>query len=312
MFIIKNNIDNEGRCEIRQILDYYATISNDQLKTVLVSEFMNWFNTSHSSNSMPNIASVIKAYMQKNYDVDESFSLDDNENELSHIVRAWGRFSDYEMFNEFEKVIGQDISEYSNKDFINELDYVLHLSPSYSFVQEKLYLEYGISSEMSIGLCNDVDSYLSDKQNYLTVRKVLDNYGLQELPYHLFKQWWGLPDSQHIEFSGYSTLETIVENHYISEDDDTEIDFSAHEQSLTAIIKKHYSSDSQIMFNELSREIGYEIPHSEYESFLDTIDFFTNFSPIHNSVQHQLSFSPYNMPTKLSKQLVQDMLACEV
>lgn len=310
--MIKNNMNNEDRCEIRKILDYYATISNNQLKTVLVPEFMNWFNTSHSSNSMPNIASVIKAYMQKYYDIDDSFSLGDNENELKHIVRTWGRVSDYEMFNEFEKVIGQDISEYSNKGFINELDYVLHLSPSYSFVQEKLYLEYGISSEISIGLCNDVDSYLSDKQNYLTVRKVLDNYGLQELSYHLFKQWWGLPDSQHIDFSGYSTLETIVENHYISEDDDTEIDFSAHEQSLTAIIKKHYSSDSQIMFNELSREIGYEIPHSEYESFLGTIDFFTNFSPIHNSVQHQLNFSPYNMPTKLSKQLVQDMLACEV
>lgn len=302
-------MNNEDRCEIRKILDYYATISNNQLKTMLVSEFMNWFNTSHSSNSIPNIASVIKAYMQKNYDVDESFSLDDNENELINIVRTWSRVADYEMFNEFKKVIGQDISEYSNKDFTNELDYVLYLSPFYSFVQDKLYLEYGISSEISVGLCNDVDSYLSDKKTYLTVRRILDDYGLQELSYYLFKKWWDLPDSQHIEFSGYSTLETIVEDHYYAgEDDDTEIDFSVHEQALIAIIRKYYLDDSQIMFNELSREIGYEVPHSEYESFLETIEFFTNFNPIHNSIQHQLHFSPYNMPTKLSKQLVQDEL----
>lgn len=304
-------MNNEDGCEIRKILDNYATI-NSQLKTVLVSEFMNWFNTSHSSNNTPNVASVIKAYMQKHYDVDNDFSLEEHKDKLAGIVRVWVRVSHHEMFRALEAVIGKDISEYSNEDFINELDYVLSLDPSYIYVQNQLHHEHGFGSEMSIGLCHDVDSYLNDQQTYLTVRRILDGYGLQKLSYYLFKHWWDLPNSQHIEFSGYISLETIVEDHYYDADDDTEIDFLAHEQALIVIIKKHYLDDHQKMFSELSREIGYAIPQSNYEGFLDSIEFYINLNSTHSTVQHQLYFSPYNMPTKLSKQLVQDMLACGV
>lgn len=150
-----------------------------------------------------------------------------------------------------------------------------------------------------------------NKNVYFTVRQILNNYGLQNLPYYRFKQWWDLPSSKPIDFSGYITLESIVEDFYASEiDDDTDIDFSCHEQALIVIIKKYYLFDNKAMFKRISDIIGYLVPLVEQQKFIDSVDFFINLNDVHADVQHQLHFSPYNMSSHLSKQLINDVLEC--
>lgn len=150
-----------------------------------------------------------------------------------------------------------------------------------------------------------------NKNVYFTVRQILNNYGLQNLPYYRFKQWWDLPSSKPIDFSGYITLESIVEDFYASEiDDNTDIDFSCHEQALIVIIKKYYLFDNKAMFQRISDIIGYLVPLVEQQKFIDSVDFFINLNDVHADVQHQLHFSPYNMSSHLSKQLINDVLEC--
>lgn len=156
---------------------------------------------------------------------------------------------------------------------------------------------------------NDVSSY--NKNVYFAVRQILNNYGLQHLPYYRFKRWWDLPSSKPIDFSGYITLESIVEDFYASEiDDNTDIDFSCHEQALVVIIKKYYLSDNKAMFKRISDVIGYPLPLAEQHKFIDSVEFFINFNDVHADVQHQLHFPPYNMLSRLSKQLITDVLEC--
>lgn len=112
---------------------------------------------------------------------------------------------------------------------------------------------------------NDISSY--NKNVYFTIRQILNNYGLQSLPYYRFKQWWNLPSSKPIDFSGYITLESIVEDFYASEiDDSTDIDFSCHEQALVILVKKYYLFDNKVMFNRINDVIGYSIPLTEQQN----------------------------------------------
>lgn len=158
---------------------------------------------------------------------------------------------------------------------------------------------------------NNISVYPNDENIYLTVRQILDNYGLQNLPYYRFKQWWDLPSSKPIEFSGYITLESILEDYYHNDiGDDADIDFSCHEQALIVIIKKYYLFDNKAMFNRISDVIGYPVPLAKQQKFIDSVDFFINLNDVHADVQHQLHFSPYNMSSRLSKQLIADVLKC--
>ena len=112
------------------------------------------------------------------------------------------------------------------------------------------------------------------------------------------------------DFSGYSTLETYISEYYDeSNETDDDIDFFIYEPALTAVIKQYYLINHPVMFEKISKIIGYDFPPTKYDAFLNSIEFFSNLSPVYSLVQHQLYFPPYNLSARLSKQLIQDVMA---
>ncbi|WP_230656134.1 hypothetical protein [Psychrobacter sp. I-STPA10] len=325
---------------IRCILDSYAN-QYHCLRALPVNTFMHWFYDAKSQNqnkdvNVASVASVISDYMQKNYATACDKPLlqlllqPQVAQQLHQIVRLWLPASHNQMFSEIQALIGVDISACSHDAFIKRLNYVLDLDPAYAYVQDKLYQAHGIDSETSGEICQNVDSYLQDTQKYLKLRNILDGYGLQPLSCYRFMQWWQLDNEvsseQYIQlmsrgaflqpqdFSGYRTLETYIRDYYEVDDDDmdedvvNELDFSSYESALITLIKKHYLINHRLLFNQISHVIGYEVPCTKYADFLDSIEFFSNLSPVHDLVQHQLYFPPYNLPARLSKQLIQDVM----